>query len=161
MPGLSEDPAFYGTGCLDWQGGRIKRNFLFNFKVMTQELVSVVWQIHGLIGRVTPGVLIKNNDRIQFVTEEGIQFDEPVTGLKKVSWPFLRMGLGFDTLVNEKKYQFSFAKPNPTAPELDDELLDQVLRFTDMGRLAEAVKSLKNLKADKATTKAWKKILEG
>lgn len=128
---------------------------------MEQELVSVVWQIHGLIGRVTPGLLIKNNDRIQFVTEEGIQFDEPVTGLTKISWPFLRMGLGFDALVNGKKYQFSFAKPNPTAPEFDDDLLDQVLRFTDIGRLAEAVKSLKNLKADKATTKKWKKILKG
>jgi hypothetical protein len=128
---------------------------------MEQELVSRVWQIHGLFGKVTPGLLIKNNDRIQFVTEEGIQFDELITALKNIKWPFLRMGLGFDARVNGKKYQFSFAKPNPTAPELDDELLDQVIRFTDVGRIGEAVKSFKNLKEDKATTKKWKEILIG
>ena len=128
---------------------------------MEQKLVSRVWQIHGLFGKVNAGLLIKNNDRIQFIIEEGIQFDEQIASLKSIKWPFLRMGLGFDARVNGKKYQFSFAKPNPTAPELDDELLDQLIRFTDIGRIGEAVKSFKNLKADKATTKKWKEILKG
>lgn len=124
-----------------------------------QKLVSKVWQIHGLIGRVTPGILIHDKGRIQFITEEGVQFDELIISLKNIKWPFLRMGLGFDAIVNEKKYKFSFAKPNPTAPELDDELLDQTFRFTDTGRVMEAVKSFKTLKSDKETTKAWKEIL--
>jgi hypothetical protein len=124
-----------------------------------QELISRVWQIHGLFGRVTAGLLVKSNDRIQFITEDGIQFDEKIILLKNIKWPFLRMGLGFDVRVNGKKYQFSFAKPNPTAPELDDEMLDQAIRFTGVGKIGEAVKSLKNLKADKATTKIWKQIL--
>lgn len=128
---------------------------------MAQELISRVWQIHGLIGQVTPGLLILDNAHIQFITEEGTQFHVPVTGLKNIKWPFLRMGLGFDAIVNEKKYQFSFAKPNPTAPELDDTLIEPILRFTDGGRLWEAVKSFKNLKADKQTTKEWKKVLKG
>jgi hypothetical protein len=124
------------------------------------ELISRVWQIHGLFGKVTAGILVKSNDQIQFITEDGLQFDEPVSSLTHIKWPFLRMGLGFDARVNGKKYQFSFAKPNPTAPELDDELLDQVFRFTSVDRIGEAVKSLKNLKADKATTKIWKQILK-
>ena len=70
------------------------------------------------------------------------------------------MGMGFDIKVNVKKYQFSFSKPNPTAPELDVELLDQVLRFTDAGRIEELLKTFKNLKADKETTRKWKEILK-
>lgn len=123
------------------------------------KLVSKVWQIHGLIGRVTPGILIYDKGRVKFITEEGVQFEEPITAMKNIKWPFLRMGLGFDVIVNDKKYKFSFAKPNPSAPELGDELIDQAFRFTDSGRLNEAIKSFKNLKADKATTKAWKEIL--
>ncbi len=124
-----------------------------------EELISKVWQIHGLVGRVTAGFLIYNNNRVQFITEEGIQFDELIIVFKKVKWPFLRMGLGFDAKVNGVKYQFSFAKPNPTAPELDDALIDQLLRFSDPGRIWAAVKSFKKLKGDKATTKLWKGIL--
>jgi len=127
---------------------------------MAEDLISKVWQIHSLVGRVTPGILILDNDQVQFVTEEGIQFNEPLSEMKNVKWPFLRMGLGFNASINEKKYQFSFAKPNPSAPELDDSLTDQLLRFTDPGRLWEAIKTFKNLKSDKATTKMWKQILK-
>lgn len=127
---------------------------------MTQDLISQVWQIHSLIGRVTPGLLICDNDRIQFITEEGIQFNEQLSEMKDVKWPFFRMGFGFDVIVNGKKYQFSFAKPNPSAPELDDTLTDQLLRFTGPGRLSEVIKTFKNLKTDKATTKIWKEILK-
>lgn len=125
-----------------------------------QQLSSKVWRIYGLVGRVTAGILNYNNGRVQFITEEGLQFDEPVTALKKIKFPFLRMGLGFDTTVNDVKYKFSFAKPNPTAPELDDELMDQAMRFSDTGRIWEAVKSFKNLKTDKETTWLWKQILQ-
>jgi len=122
-------------------------------------LVSNVWQIHSLFGRVTAGLLIYNQERIRFITEEGIQFDEPISSMQNTKWPFLRMGLGFDIKVNGKKYKFSFAKPNPTAPELGGDTTDQLIGLTDAGRLAEAYKSLTNLKNDKATTKTWKEIL--
>lgn len=124
------------------------------------ELTSLVWQIHSLFGSVTAGLLIKDNDHIMFVTEEGLQFDEPISSLKNIRWPFLRMGLGFDATVSGKKYKFSFAKPNPTAPELDHSTLDQLFGLTGPGRIAEAIKSFSNLKADKATTKKWKEILK-
>ncbi|MBS1621142.1 MAG: hypothetical protein JST10_13030 [Bacteroidetes bacterium] len=123
------------------------------------EIVSKVWQIHSLFGRVSAGWLIYNQDRIKFINEEGLQFDEPITSLQKIKWPFLRMGFGFDSVVNGKKYKFSFAKPNPTAPEPDGDVLDQYFGLTGPGRILEAYKSLKNMKADKATTKKWKDIL--
>ena len=128
---------------------------------MTDEIVSKVWQIHSLIGRVTPGLLVWKNGQVVFITAEGIQFNEPVQELKDVKWPFLRMGVGFDTVVNGKKYKFSFTKPNPSAPELDDTLADQLLRITEAGRFWDSIKTLSNLKADKATTKIWEKILKG
>ncbi len=128
---------------------------------MIQEMVSRVWQIHGLVGQVTPGVLTWSNGRVVFVTAEGIQFNEPLPSLMDIKWPFLRMGLGFDAVVNGKKYKFSFTKPNPSAPELDDTLEEQLIRKTDAGRFWDSIKTLQNVKADKETTKNWKEILKG
>lgn len=126
-----------------------------------QKISSKVWRLYGLIGRVTPGILHYDNGRVQFITEEGLQFDEPLVALKNIKWPFLRMGLGFDATVNEVRYKFSFAKPNPTAPELDNDLPEQLMRLSDSGRIWEAVKSFKNLRTDKETSRYWKEILKG
>ena len=127
---------------------------------MEKELVSKVWQLFGLVGRVIPGLLIWNEGQITFLTEEGTQFNVPLTEVKDVKWPFLRMGLGFDAFVNGKKYKFSFTKPNPSAPELDDTVGDQLLRLTDAGRFWDSIGTLSNLKTDKATTRTWKEILK-
>ena len=70
------------------------------------------------------------------------------------------MGLGFDAVVNGKKYKFSFTKPNPSAPELDDTERDQLIRLFDTGRFWDSINTLRNLKADKATTKTWKELLK-
>ncbi|HVE60181.1 MAG TPA: hypothetical protein VNA26_00060, partial [Chitinophagaceae bacterium] len=70
------------------------------------------------------------------------------------------IGLGFDAVVNGKKYKFSFTKPNPSALELDDTATDRLLRHTDAGRLLDSIHTLRNVKTDKATTRAWKGILK-
>lgn len=128
---------------------------------MEQQLISKIWQLSGLIGKVTPGLLVWDNGQVSYLTEEGMQFHEPLTNLKNIKWPFLRMGMGFDTVVGDKKYQFSFSKPNPSAPELDDSTFDQLKRFTSWGKFWDAIGTLANLKADKSTTKQWKEILKG
>ena len=128
---------------------------------MEQKLVSKVWQISSLIGRVIPGILTWNQGQVAFITQEGVQFNVPLAEVKDVKWPFLRMGLGFDAVVNGKKFKLSFSKPNPSAPELDDTDGDQLLRYFDEGRLWDSIGTLSNLKADKTTTKAWKEILKG
>ena len=128
---------------------------------MEQELVSKVWQISGLIGSVVPGLLTWHNGQVAFMTPDGLQFDVPLAEVKDVKWPFLRMGLGFDAVVNDKKYKFSFSKPNPSAPELDDTDGDQLLRLVHLGQFWDSIGTLKNLKADKTTTKAWKELLKG
>ena len=128
---------------------------------MEKELVSKVWQLSGLIGSVIPGILIWNEGQVAFITQEGIQFNLPLAEIKDVKYPFLRMGLGFDAVVNGKKYKFSFSKPNPSAAELDDTNGEQMLRLVHAGRFWDSIGTLKNLKADKATTKTWKAILKG
>ncbi|MFN2440579.1 MAG: hypothetical protein ABR503_15345 [Chitinophagaceae bacterium] len=127
---------------------------------MKQELISKVWQFSSLIGRVTPGVLTFNKGQVSFITEDGIQFNVPLAEVKNVRYPFLRIGLGFDAVVNGKKYKFSFTKPNPSAPELDDTATDHLLRHTDAGRLLDSINTLSNVKTDKATTRVWKEILK-
>jgi hypothetical protein len=124
------------------------------------QISSKVWRIHGLAGRATPGILHYDNGRVQFITEEGLEFDEPLIALHNIKWPFLRIGLGFDATVNEVRYKFSFAKPNPSAPELGDDLAEQLMRFSEGGKIWEAIKSFKNLRTDKETCRLWKEILK-
>lgn len=128
---------------------------------MEQQIISKIWQLSGLIGRVTPGLLTWENGNVAYLTEEGVVFDVPLAELKNIKWPFLRMGLGFDAVVSGKKYQFSFSKPNASAPELGDSDILQLMRMTPGGRFADSIKTLGNLKADKATTRQWKEILKG
>ncbi len=78
---------------------------------MTQEIISKVWQISGLIGSVIPGLLIYKKEEVSFLAYNEMQFKVRLEEIKNVKWPFLRMGLGFDAVVNGKKYKFSFTKP--------------------------------------------------
>ena len=126
---------------------------------MAQELVSKVWQIAGVFGGVTAGLLTYSDGQVSYLTQEGVVFNVPLAELKNIKWPFLRMGLGFDTDVKGKKYKFSLAKPNASAPDISDTMGDQLLKLVHVGRFWEAVGSFKNLKQDKATTKAWKELL--
>ncbi|MDZ4794219.1 MAG: hypothetical protein SGI83_08070 [Bacteroidota bacterium] len=126
---------------------------------MDNQLISKVWHIPSLIGSVVPGILVYEQGAILFITEDGIQFNEPLSALTGIKWPFLRMGFGFDVAVNGKKYKFSFAKPNPSAPEIDvtdhkpyPEVIAGHQYFND-------ISSLLDIKNDKATTKKWKEIL--
>ena len=128
---------------------------------MEQELVSKVWNIPGIFGSVTPGLLVWKEGNVAFITEEGVQFNVPLSEVKEVKYPFLRMGLGFDAVVNGKKYKFALSKPNPSAPELDDTAGDQLLRLFQVGKFWDSIGTLRNLKQDKATTRAWKEILKG
>lgn len=128
---------------------------------MSQEIVSKVWHLAGLFGVVTPGLLIYEGGNVHYVTDEGEQFGVKLSELQQVKWPFLRMGMGFDAIINGKKYQFSFSKPNPTAPEMGDTNAEILLRAIGVGKFWEAIGTLSNLKTDKVTTKKWKELLTG
>lgn len=77
----------------------------------------------------------------------------PLTSLQEIKYPFLQMGLGFNTTVNGKRYMFSFAKFDAPVPALDGEVADQKLWLSDFGRIAEAVNSLWNPNSDKGKVK--------
>ncbi len=125
---------------------------------MEKDLISKAWRIKGLIGKVVPGVLVWNKREVAFITVEGIIFNVTLSEIKEIKWPFLRMGLGFDAIINGEKFKFSFSKPNPSAPEIEyksgkpfPKVFFVTQNFDDL--------SLRNIRADKATTKLWKRIL--
>lgn len=125
---------------------------------MSKHVISKVWQISGLFGKAIPGVLVLDNENVAYVTEEGIIFNVPLSEIKKIQWPFLRMGLGFDAIINGRKFKFSFSKPNPSAPEID---YTNGMPFPEVSYASQNFDdlSLRNIKADKATAKMWKAIL--
>ena len=127
---------------------------------MSRELISKVWQVQGLVGKVVAGALVFKKEQVTYITEEGIQFSVPLAELKQIKWPFLRMGLGFDTVVNDRKYKFSFSKPNPSAPEINISRGSPFPNIVSAGQYFDDVSSLLDLKSDKATAKMWKEILK-
>lgn len=127
---------------------------------MEQEIISKVWQLHGALSVATPGLLIFNNGKASFVTEQGEQFNVPVSEIKEVKWPFLQFGLGFNAVVNGTQYKFTFMKPN-TAPELNDSTLGTIARFTSIGRGMEAFATLGKWGDNKKSAKQWKALLGG
>lgn len=126
---------------------------------MERELISKVWQIAGLVGKVVPGALILRNGYVAFITEKGIQFNVPLAEVKNIRWPFLRMGMGFDAVIHNKKYKFSFAKPNPNVAEINIVPGNPFPTVIFAGQYFEDISSLLDIKKDKAATKAWKEIL--
>ena len=128
---------------------------------MGEQLISKVWHIPSLIGNAVPGVLVWDKGKILFITEEGIQFNVPLAETKDIKWPFLRMGFGFNAVVNGKKYKFSFSKPNHSSPEINFTEGNPFPKVEFDGQYFYDLSSLGTIKADKNTTKKWKAILEG
>lgn len=126
---------------------------------MNGELISKVWKIAGLVGAVTPGALVWKKGQMTFITEEGIQFQVPVSEIKNIKWPFLRMGMGFDAEVNGKKYKFSFAKPNASAAEIKIINGDPMPRVVFASQYFDDISSLMDIKANKAEASKWREIL--
>ncbi|MEO5946142.1 MAG: hypothetical protein ABIP79_04960 [Chitinophagaceae bacterium] len=128
---------------------------------MSQEMVSKVWKIAGLVGKVVPGILVWKNNEIVFITEEGVQFQTPLSGVTNLKWPFLRMGMGFDAVINSEKYKFSFAKPNASAAEIEIIKGNPLPSVVFAHQYIDDISSLMDFKENKLTTKKWKEILTG
>lgn len=127
---------------------------------METKFISKVWDIPKLIGNAIPGILVWDNGKILFITEEGIQFNVRREDLLAVKWPFLRMGFGFDTIVNGKKYRFSFSKPNHSSPDIDYTQGSPYPKVFWAGQGFRDLSSLGTIKTDRATTRKWKEILQ-
>ena len=126
---------------------------------MHKELISKAWKFTGIIGAVTPGALVWKNGQVTFITEAGIQFQVPLSEIRNIKWPFLRMGMGFDAEVNGKKYKFSFAKPNASAAEIRIINGNPMPRVVFASQYFDDISSLMDIKANKAEGSKWKEIL--
>ena len=125
---------------------------------MQEEITSKVWQMHGALSVATPGLLIFNEGQVSYITEQGEQFNVPISEVKEVKWPFLQFGLGFNATVNQNVYKFTFMKPN-TASDLNDSTVNELLRFTRIGRGVDAFATLSKWGDNKKSAKQWKTIL--
>ena len=128
---------------------------------MSQEIVSKVWKIAGLVGKVTPGALIWKNNQVIFITEDGVQFQTSLSGITDIKWPFLRMGMGFDAVINGEKYKFSFAKPNASAAEIEIVKGNPLPSVVFAHQYIDDISSLMDIKEDRQITKKWKELLTG
>ena len=125
---------------------------------MHQQINSKVWQMHGPFRVATAGMLTLNNGVVTFLTEEGQQFQVLISEVKEVKWPFFQFGLGFTTVVNNKKYKFTFMRPNG-AGDLDTSAIGGLLGGSNLGGGLEAIANLANWSDNKKSGKQWKAVL--
>jgi len=128
---------------------------------MAEQIISKVWRLAGLIGKVEAGALVWDAGHILYITADGIVFNETLSSITAIKWPFLRMGMGFDAVINNTKYKFSFSKPNPSAPDIDIQPGKPYPSVNFAGQFSYDMSSLATIKTDKATTKKWKELLAG
>ncbi|HVT85969.1 MAG TPA: hypothetical protein VHD35_12265 [Chitinophagaceae bacterium] len=117
---------------------------------MAEEIISRVWQLHGALalGGYVEGVLRFSEGTASFITAAGVQFNVPVTEVKKVQWPFYQFGLCFTALVNEKKYRFVFSDPFPSANT-----------FFEIDKFRNFVDNLDAISSGRDAAKKWKAVL--
>ena len=127
---------------------------------MGQKLISKVWRITGLFSNAIPGALVLQNGQVAFITQTDVQFNVPLSEMKDIKWPFIRMGLGFNAVVNDKKYKFSFSKPNPSSAEITIINGNPLPKVIFKSQHFDDISSLKDLKKDKATARLWKVIFD-
>lgn len=128
---------------------------------MQNQLISKVWRLEGLIGKVEAGILVWDAGHVLYITEGGIEFNVPLSSVSNIKWPFLRMGFGFDAIINDTKYKFSFSKPNHNAPDIDVVPGKPYPSVHFVGQFSHDMSSLGTMKEDKATTRQWKELLTG
>jgi len=126
---------------------------------MENKIVSKAWSLHGMLVTPTPGLLVFEDGFVSFITENGQEFEVPVNELKQVKWPFLQFGYGFNTMVNNKKYQFTFMKPN-SAPDLDESAVNPLYRMTRGGKGIESLVTLTHMRENKKSAKQWKEVVK-
>ena len=108
---------------------------------MSQEIVSKVWKIAGLVGKVTPGALIWKNNQVIFITEDGVQFQTSLSEITDIKWPF------------------SFAKPNASAAEIEIVKGNPLPSVVFAHQYIDDISSLMDIKEDRQITKKWKELL--
>ncbi len=126
---------------------------------MSDELVSKIWEMNdplALTG-VKPGLLILKEGNVSFVTEEGEQFNVPITEMKDVKWPFYEMGLSFTTHVNGKKYRFIFSDPVASA---EDNIIGKISSLPVLKVMALS-NALDAISVGKEAAHQWKALLKG
>ncbi|HMR93364.1 MAG TPA: hypothetical protein PKC69_13665 [Chitinophagaceae bacterium] len=126
---------------------------------MSSPLLSKVWRIRGAAQPLIPGALLLKGGMLSFITDEGVKFSIPVHNLRRIKWPWLRWGLGFDAEINGETFKFSFAKPNASAPEIDILPGEPYPRVVFARQWMDDISSLRDIKKDKAAARMWKEQL--
>lgn len=88
---------------------------------------SPAWLRHGLTS--TPGILMLRETRLAFVSDDGAIFDEPLTAVTDIHFPWYRVSGGFRATVAGRRRRISLTRPpgaalpSPHLIEPDSEIL--------------------------------------
>ena len=113
---------------------------------------SPAWILSGIMN--TPGFLALSGDRLSFVSDDGIVFDEPLERVTGISFPWYYFSGGFTATIGGTRRRISLTRPNG-APDPDTGLLG--------GRsdLLSAASSLRDVRAGRRAGKEWRALLTG
>jgi len=113
---------------------------------------SPAWILSGIMN--TPGFLALSQDRLSFVSDDGVVFDEPLARVTDVSFPWYYFSGGFKATIGGTHRRISLTRPNG-APDPDTGLIGSG------GDLLSAASSLRDVGVGRRAGKEWRALLTG
>lgn len=122
-------------------------------------LRTPAWYLLGLT-RSLPGALQLAGSRLTLATELTPLFDEPLTAIARVSWPWWYFGGGCKIRVDGEGYRVSFVRPNGAMDTSTRVVISEAGTAGAGAALDYALAKVRDVHGGRARGKTWREVLE-
>ena len=122
-------------------------------------LRTPAWYLIGLT-RSLPGALQLAGSRLTLATELIPLFDEPLSAIERVSWPWWYFGGGCKVHVGGAGYRVSFVRPNGAIDASTRIVIGEAGTAGADAALGYALAKMRDVHGGRARGKAWREVLD-
>ena len=117
------------------------------------------WYLIGLT-RSLPGALQLAGFRLTLATELTPLFDEPLSAIERVSWPWWYFGGGCKVRVEGERYRVSFVRPNGAMDTSARVVISEAGTAGAGAALDYALAKMRDVDGGRARGRAWRGVLD-
>ncbi len=122
-------------------------------------LRTPAWYLIGLT-RSLPGALQLAGSRLTLATEFVSLFDEPLSAIERVTWPWWYFGGGCKIRVGEEGYRVSFVRPNGAMDASTRVVIGEAGAAGAGVAIGYALAKMRDVHGGRARGRAWREVLD-
>lgn len=122
-------------------------------------LRTPAWYLIGLT-RSLPGALQLAGSRLTLATEFTPLFDEPLSAVERVSWPWWYFGGGCKVRVEGDGYRLSFVRPNGAMDTSTRVVISEAGPAGAGAALDYTLAKMRDVHGGRARGRAWREVLD-